>query len=139
MATSTFNTSSLSFPNMLNVSRNLGAVAIDNAAIVNRVKLLLLTEPTELYHNPTYGVGLKRYLYQYNNDSIIGLIKDRVIEQLSLWEPCVIAEQTQVVSGLTFTGDPYTEEHDYNHLKLTITLITKFGDELKIESNDLIK
>lgn len=135
-----FNTSSISFPNMLNPARNTAAVATDSASIVSRVKLLLLTEPTELYNTPTYGVGLKRYMFQYNNQSnIIALIKDRLIDQLKMWEPCVKAEETEVVPGLAFSGDSYTTDQEYNVLKFTVTLHTNYGDTVSIESNSLLK
>ena len=58
-------------------------------SIVNRSKLLILTEPTELYNNPDFGVGLKRHLFQYNNENQKAIIRDRIVEQLRLHEPCV--------------------------------------------------
>lgn len=125
------NTTSLSWPNMFDVSRNRSSIAEDSTSIVNRVKLLLMTEPTELYMNPTFGVGLKRYLYQYNNDNTVAIIKDRIIEQLRLWEPCVDADKTEVVRGLMYTGTNSVEQ-DINHLKLTVILRTKFGDTLEV-------
>ena len=117
---------------MIDVARNKSAMAIDNASIVNRVRLLMLTEPTELYMNPTYGLGLKRYLFQYNNDNTIAMIRDRLIEQLRLWEPCVIPEKTVVQKGLLYTGtgDP---DQDYNHLKLTVTLQSKYGNTIQFD------
>lgn len=61
-------TNSLSFPNMFDVARNKVGVISDNESIVNRSRLLILTEPTELYHNPDFGVGLKRHLWHYNTE-----------------------------------------------------------------------
>jgi len=128
-------TNSLNWPNIFDVSRNKCAVAEDNAAIVNRVKLMILTEPTELYMNLTYGVGLKRHLFKYNNENERALIKDRIIEQLKLWEPCVDAEKTVFSDGLLYTGDPNTIGQDSNQLNLTITLITTYGDTLTVDLN----
>lgn len=129
------NTNSIAWPNMLDVSRNKAAIAEDNASIVNRVRLMLLTEPTELYMNPTYGVGLKKYLFQYNSENLIAIIKDKIIEQLRLWEPSVDADRTIVTPGLLFTGtgEPAAS---YNRLMLTVILFNKFGEELKIEINE---
>ena len=126
------NTESLFWPNMFDVSRNKISVATDSQSIVNRVKLLLLTDPTELYMSPTYGVGLKKYLYTYNNDNTIALIKDNIIQQLRLWEPCVIPEKTEVQRGLLYTGEAEGMQ-DPNHLKLTVTLVSKYGDKLTVE------
>jgi len=127
------NTSSIGFPNMFDVSRNKLAIYSDRASIVNRVRLLILTEPTELYNNPTYGVGLKRYMFQYNNANIIAQIKDRIIDQLTLWEPCVDAQKTEVVSGLLYTGNSSSATDNPNHLKLTVTLHSIYGDTISTD------
>ena len=59
-------TNSLAWPSMFDVARNKVSVIEDNQSVVNRSKLLILTDPTELYMNPNFGVGLKKYLWQYN-------------------------------------------------------------------------
>ena len=69
-------TSSLNWPNIFDVSRNRCAVAEDNASIVSRTKLMILTEPTELYMNPSYGVGLKRHMFKYNTENEKQIIKN---------------------------------------------------------------
>lgn len=129
-------TSSLNWPNIFDVSRNKCAVAEDNAAIVNRVKLMILTEPSELYMNPTYGVGLKRHLFKYNNDNEKARIRDRIVEQLKLWEPRVDADKTVFSDGLLYTGDANTLGQDYNKLNMTITLVTTYGDTLTVNLNE---
>ena len=127
------NTTSWSFPNMFDVARNKVSVMTDTKSIANRVKLLILTEPTELYMNPSYGVGLKRHLFQYNTDNEVAIIKDRIIEQLRIWEPCVNPDSTQVERGLKYTGMTDSDQvGDINHLKLTVTLETIYGDQLSI-------
>lgn len=126
------NTNSWSMPNIFDVARNRTSIIDDSASIVNRVKLMLLTEPTELYMNLNYGVGLKRYLLHYNNENTVSMIRDKLIEQLKLWEPCVDADKTVVKPGLMFTEPQGTVQADYNHLKLTIYLVTKFGDTLEV-------
>lgn len=128
------NTESLHWPNLFDVSRNRMNVANDSRSITNRVKLLLLTEPTELYNEPKFGVGLKKYIGRYNNDNTLAMLKDNIIEQLRLWEPCVIPDKTEVVRGLLYTGDPNPGfDFDQNHLKITVTLKSIYGDDLTIE------
>lgn len=116
--------SSFSFPNLFDVARSRVNLFVDTRALTNRVKLLLLTEPTELYMVPTFGVGLKKYMFTYNNDNTIAIIRDKLIEQLRLWEPGVIPEETKVERGLLYTESATAEENalETNHLKLTITL-----------------
>ncbi len=128
------NTGSWSWPNMFDVARNRVNIAEDRNSIVNRVKLMILTEPSELYMNPTYGVGLKKYMFQYNRDNVIALIKDKIIEQLRLWEPCVQAEKTEVHRGLQYTGTSTDEvSADLNHLRLTVTLYSIYDDVYTID------
>ena len=62
----TAKTTSLAFPNMLNPSSNLVNVLEDDASIVNRTRLLMLTEPTELYGEPNFTVGKTSFhLFNY--------------------------------------------------------------------------
>ena len=119
---------------MFDVAINRVSLMNDNASIANRVKLLILTEPTELYMNPTFGVGLRRHLYKYNTDNEVALIRDRIVEKLRIWEPCVNADATKVERGLHYTGQTNVDEvGDINHLKLTVTLETIYGDELNVD------
>ena len=135
------NTTSWAFPNMFDGARNKVSVMTDSKSITNRVKLLILTEPTELYMNPTFGVGLKRHMFKYNTDNEIAIIRDRIVEKLKIWEPCVNADATTVVRGLQYTGqnnDSYISSQD--RLELTVTLQSIYGETLAIEltENDFV-
>lgn len=116
--------SSFSFPNMFDVSRNKINLYTDARSITSRVRLLMLTDPTELYMCPDFGVGLKKYLFTYNNDNTIALIRDKLIEQLRKWEPSVQADQTKVTRGLDYTEtDSAGSAANINKLSLTVTLV----------------
>lgn len=129
-------TTSLAFPNMFNIATNQVSVIEDTASVANRTRLLILTEPTELYNNPDFGVGLKRHLWKYNNDAEKGLVKDRITEQLRLHEPCVYPEKTQFSDGLLFSGDQLqTVAESNNTLALTVALQTVFEEETKVVLN----
>lgn len=130
-------TTSLAFPNLFNVTQNRLVVAEDNTSIVNRVKLLILTEPTELYNNLSYGVGLKRYLFQYNSENVLALIKDKIVEQLKLWEPSIDAEKTVITSGLIYSGSENPNISDINHLKFTVMLVNKFGQKIELNIDNI--
>lgn len=131
-------TNSLSWPNMINVAQNTVAVVDDNEAITSRVRLLMLTEPTELYNSPTYGVGLRRYIFQYNNMNTVSIIQDRIKSQLRLFEPCVDADKTQFADGLLYTGsdDEQSKLQDFNHLKMTMKLETTYSDSVVVNLGD---
>ena len=131
-------TNSWSFPNIFNVAQNKVAILEDDVAIANRVKELILTEPTEVYNEPPQGVGLKRYLWQYNNDTLKSLLIDRLKEQLRIFEPYVNPEGTQWVSGNLFTGSQDDGAvQKYNTLEMTISIETTFGSRVNIEFNNL--
>lgn len=125
-------TTSLAFPNMFNIAANKVSVITDTASVANRTRLLILTEQTELYNNPDFGVGLKRHLWHYNTDAERGLVKDRITQQLRLHEPCVYPEKTQYSDSLTFT-EATTPEH--NTMALTVTMQTIFKDNVEITLN----
>ena len=134
-------TTSLAFPNMFNIASNQVSVLNNTNSVANRTRLLILTEPTELYNNPDFGVGLKRHLWHYNNDAEKGLVKDRITQQLRLHEPCVYPDKTQYSDGLLFSGDQtqYNAALDSNTLAMTVALQTVFKEEavVKLNSDDL--
>ena len=130
-------TTSLAFPNMFSIATNQVSVLEDTTSVANRTRLLILTEPTELYNNPDFGVGLKRHLWKYNNEAERGLVKDRITQQLRLHEPCVYPEQTQYSDGLLFSGDATQNNPviEANTLALTVALQTVFKEEVSVELN----
>ena len=128
-------TTSLAFPNMFNITTNQVSVIENTSSVANRTRLLILTEPTELYNNPDFGVGLKRYLWKYNNEATRGMVKDRITEQLRLHEPCVYPERTQYSDGLLFSGDATENVQDPNTMALTVALQTVFEEEARVVLN----
>lgn len=127
-------TNSWSFPNLFDIARNRVAVKEGNDSITNRTRLLILTEPTELYNSPTFGVGLKRYLWQYNTANTKAIIQERIKAQLDEHEPCVEAEKTQFADGLLFTesGAELNTIADANELKMTVMLRTIYQYDLNV-------
>ena len=128
-------TTSLAFPNMINVAGNRVAVKSGNDSITNRVRLLILTDPTELYNSPDFGVGLRKYLWQYNTANTSARIRDEIVVQLRKYEPCVLADQTSFSDGLIFSGSTDTPQQ-YNQLSMTVGLKTIYEDTLTISLND---
>lgn len=131
-------TNSLAFPSMFNVAQNSVAVLEDDASVVSRSRLLILTEPTELYNDPLFGVGLRRYIWQYNTDNTKAIIQSRIREQLRTFEPCVNADNIQFADGLLYSGseDEFAQKHDHNHLKMTIKLETTYSEAITFQLND---
>ena len=125
-------TTSLAFPNMINVAGNRVSVKQGNDSILNRTKLLLLTDPTEMYNNPQIGVGVKRYLWQYNTPNVVAMLKDRITQQLRDYEPCVIADRTQY----TVLDPEVGELLNLNKLQMTVGLVTTYEDTITVEVNN---
>lgn len=130
-------TTSLAFPNMFNIASNQVSVLENTTSVANRTRLLILTEPTELYNNPDFGVGLKRHLWKYNTEAERGLVKDNIIQQLRLHEPCVDPDKTVISDGLTTSTDPTqtSSELDANAMNLTVAMQTIFKDTASITLN----
>lgn len=117
---------------MIDVARNVVSTVNGNRSVVNRSRLLMLTEPTELYNEPTFGVGLKRYLWQYNTQNVRAMMQNRIKDQLRLHEPCVDADNTSFADGLLTTGSEETLRDKLQTLKMTIGLQTIFNDKLDL-------
>jgi len=129
-------TTSLSFPNMFNITGNQVSVDEDLKSITTRTRLLILSEPTEMYNDPNFGVGLKRHLWKYNTENEKALIKDRIVSQLRDYEPDVVPDRTQFTDGLLFTGDSSLNYvNQANELNMTVALVTTFGKEISLELN----
>ena len=124
-------TNSINFPNMLDPTTGRASIAEDNMSIINRVRLLMLTDPTELYNEPVFGVGLKKYLFQYNNDNVRAIIQSKIVDQLRAFEPCANADKTSFADGLLFTGES-SPQQEYNKLKMTVGVSTIFGDTVNV-------
>lgn len=128
-------TTSLSFPNMFNLTSNQVAVSEDLASVTERARLLILTEPTELYNNPDFGVGLKQHMWKYNSENERALIKDRIIEQLRLHEPSVIPDRTQFTDSLLSERSESGAMDDPNAIKMTVAMQTTFGKVVSLDLN----
>lgn len=132
-------TNSLSFPNMFDVAHNQVSVSEDSVSVSSRTRLLILTEPTELYNNLDFGVGLKRYIWTYNSDNQKAIIQNRIKEQIQKYEPCVDPNTIVFSDGLLVTGsdDYLTKVQDNNRVKMTVSLVTTFGDSLTLDLDSL--
>ena len=124
---------------MINVAQNQIAVIADENSVVNRSKLLILTEPTEIYNEPDQGVGLKRHLFKYNSDNEKAIIKNRIVEQLRIHEPQCNPDHTQFADGLLFSGTPQSElAQNYNKLEMTVSIETIFGATVPVDFEDYL-
>ena len=130
-------TTSLAFPNMFNISNNSVSVYEDLQSVTNRTRLLLLTSPSELYNSSDFGVGLKNYLWQYNTVNTRAIIEKKIIDQLDLHEPCVVARDTKFSDGLNYSTEPGSAviTNPSTDLDLTVAVYTTFHSTASVDLN----
>lgn len=136
-------TTSLKFPNMFDVARNQVAVLSDDAAIVNRTKLLILSEPKSLYNEPNFGVGLAKYMWHYNvtdrshTANQRAIIEDNIKEQLRLHEPYCKFEETQFEDELLFSDTSNSIQfNNPNNFEMTVGIRTTYDKEVAISLDE---
>lgn len=62
------------------------------------LKNLILTSPGENISDPNYGVGLRRFLFEQNIDSVRGSIASAISSQISVYLPYLTVEDIQIVA-----------------------------------------
>lgn len=58
-------------------------------SVSQNVKMLLLTAPGERIMYPTFGVGLRNYLFENANDDTYSEIREKINQQVSTWLPFI--------------------------------------------------
>src|ERR1700748_427977 len=64
------------------------------------IRLILLTEPGERLMREEFGCGLRRYLFEPNTATTRALIKERIQNSLTRWEPRVRVDDVSVESDV---------------------------------------
>jgi hypothetical protein len=59
----------------------------DAEVVVQKVRLLLQTEPGEFIDLPTFGTPIKQYLYEGITDSTANLLKMTISHAINTWLP----------------------------------------------------
>ena len=79
--------------------------------VAQHMKMLVLTSPGERIMNPDYGVGIKRMLFEPNDQMLRGKISSRIYSQAEKYLPYV------AINSVTFT----TPEQFPNTLLVRLT------------------
>ena len=96
--------------------------------IKQNLKMLLLVSPGELPGAPSLGVGIKRYLFEIQEESVYASIDSKIREQVSNWMPYL------QIQGVEFTKSENNESRI--NLKLTYSVpgvVTR--EELNVPGN----
>ena len=76
---------SIAFPNMF--TRTSTNFVTDKEATFQNLKYLILSEKGELFGDPFYGVGLKKYLFDQNDTIIKDLVLDDMHTAIATFMP----------------------------------------------------
>jgi len=118
----------LSFNNQLNKVEYIKDVQtlFDVEAVKNSVINALLTSPGEKILNPTYGIDLRRYLFEPVDPFTAELIRDDITLKLPDAEPRITVEDVTVEED--------EENQQYNiELKINIPSLDVYGISIKSE------
>ena len=96
-------------------------------AVRNNLLNFFLTNPTERYLNPTFGSGLRAFIFEQITTGNLEGLKENIQSQLSRYFPNVL------VASLDIFQDP-----DYNTITVSLTyniIDTAISDEIQIAFN----
>lgn len=123
-------TPSYSYNNKLNKKDFLKDVqaSYDAEAIKNSITNIFLTSPGDKLLNPTFGIDLKRFLFEPVDDFISEIIRDDIETKLPLMEPRVVVDEVMV--------DPDEDENQYNiSLRIDVPTLSLYGLTIKSRLN----
>lgn len=87
-------TTSISFPKMFN--RNATLVKFEDEAIKQNLSSLLLSASGGMKDDPYFGVNLKRYTFDQNNDILRDILIDDIYTQIKVFMPQLQVERKQI-------------------------------------------
>ena len=98
-------------------------------AVKQNFKMLLLTSPGERIMDPDFGVGLRNYLFEFNNLDNFSSVSSKVYEQTSTYLPFIEIVDIEMV---TQEEDPRLDANKM-HLRITYVITPlEFADKLDI-------
>lgn len=81
-------------------------VDYDLGAIRNSIVNLFLTSPGDKILNPLFGMDLRDYLFMPTSVTVAQLIKDTIVNNITVWEPRVSLTSVDVIPD--FDNQQYT-------------------------------
>ena len=67
-------------------------------AVIQDLKMLLLTSPGERIMDPNFGVGMRKFLFEQNNSSTHSTIRAKIIRQTMEYMPFLEIQDVQFSS-----------------------------------------
>ena len=82
--------------------------------VKQNVKNLLLTIPGERVMDANFGVGLKKYLFELDNESVRGRVRARIGQQVQKYLPYIR------IVDISFDSNGTNQELDRNFLSVSV-------------------
>jgi phage baseplate assembly protein W len=84
-----------------------------SAVVKQNLKMLLLTSPGERIMDPTFGVGLRRYLFEQNAESVYSQVRVKIRRQVQKY-----------MDFLKITEVKFSSENENSNIRSNSLLIT---------------
>lgn len=85
---------SIQFPEMF--TRTVTNTVSDYDATLQNLKMLLWSEKGELFGDPYYGTGLKKYFYDQNDVVLLDILIDDIYTAISLFMPQIKVDRNDI-------------------------------------------
>lgn len=111
-----------SLPLRLDPTNGYGNLQSIETVVLQNLKMLVLTSPGERIMDPNFGVGIRNFLFEQNNNSTYSKIKTRIIKQAQEYLPFLEIREVK------FDSEVNNENILSNGLLITIEfIITSLG------------
>lgn len=90
---------SIAFPDMFN--RTVTNTVSDYDSTLQNMKMLLWSEKGELFGDPYFGTGLRKYLYEQNDLILKDILIDDIYTAIATFMPQILLER----KGITIESD----------------------------------
>ena len=111
---------SIAFPNMF--TRTSTNFVTDKEATFQNLKYLILSEKGELFGDPFYGVGLKKYLFDQNDTIIKDLVLDDMYTAIATFMPQLRINRNDLKLRTGDKGELFVDIRAVNQLDSTTDL-----------------
>ena len=111
---------SIEFPNMF--TRTSTNFVTDKEATFQNLKYLILSEKGELFGDPFYGVGLKKYLFDQNDTIIKDLVLDDMYTAIATFMPQLRINRNDLKLRTGDKGEIFVDIRAINQLDFTTDL-----------------
>ena len=111
---------SIAFPNMF--TRTSTNFVTDKEATFQNLKYLILSEKGELFGDPFYGVGLKKYLFDQNDTIIKDLVLDDMYTAIATFMPQLRINRNDLKLRTGDKGEIFVDIRAINQVDFTTDL-----------------